>query len=70
MILYDKRCSPHKYDLYLSRTLFKNICISQFLYEEFHFSECLELDTAMPHNDLKNGRGRIDDVTSWRECGK
>merc|ERR1719367_720137 len=30
--------------------------------------DCLELDIAMPHNDLDNGRGRIDDVTSWRQC--
>jgi len=30
--------------------------------------ECLKLDTAMPHNDLDNGRGRIDGVASWRQC--
>ena len=51
-------------------------------YKNFHFLEqengqppeperqCLELDTAMPGNDLDNGRGRIKDVASWRQCGK
>jgi len=30
--------------------------------------QCLELDTAMPGNDLDNGRGRIKDVASWIQC--
>ena len=30
--------------------------------------ECLELDTAMPHNDIKDGF--IKNVNSWQDCGK
>ena len=55
---------------------------SMLTYKNFHFLEqengqppepelqCLELDTAMPGNDLDNGRGRIKDVASWIQCGK
>ena len=78
-----ERCSPHKYNLYLTFTLFVTICTSQFLCEELHFldpknesddgsnsGECLKLNTRMPHNDLDNGRGVRNDVASWRQCGK
>ena len=30
--------------------------------------KCLELNTAMPHNDMKDGF--IKNVDSWQDCGK